>query len=97
MLKDRGGETPTIPIQTLINKIPTPTDLLDIDPEKSFEDISLPLKKIKKETRNRIDKEMISYVLEKTYWNRARAAKMLSVSYKMPYDKIDELDIRPNL
>ena len=95
MLTESSGRTPANPIQTLINRISTPTDLLDIDPEKSFEDISLPLKKIKKETRNRIDKEMISYVLEKTYWNRSRAAKMLSVSYKMLYDKIDELNIKP--
>jgi hypothetical protein len=64
MLKDRGGETPTLPIQMLVNRISIPTDLLDIDHEKSLDDVSLPLKKIKKETRNRVDKELISYALE---------------------------------
>jgi DNA-binding NtrC family response regulator len=71
--------------------------LLDIDPEQSFDDISLPLKKIKKETRNRIDKELISYALKKTHWNRVKAATMLNVSYKLLYNKIDELEIRPHL
>jgi transcriptional regulator with GAF, ATPase, and Fis domain len=96
MLNDRTAETPATPIQTLVNKISIPTDLVDIDPEKSFDDFSLPLKKIKKEAQNRIDKEMISYVLEKTYWNRAKAAKMLNVSYKMLHTKIGELHIKPN-
>jgi len=95
MLNDRGAGTPATPIQTLVNKISIPTELVDIDPEKSFDDFSLPLKKIKKEAQNRIDKEMISYVLEKTYWNRTRAAKMLSVSYKMLHTKIGELNIKP--
>jgi transcriptional regulator with PAS, ATPase and Fis domain len=97
VLNDRGGETPTIPIQTLVNRISIPTDLLDIDPEQSFDDISLPLKKIKKETRNRVDKELISYALKKTYWNRRRAAIMLNISYKLLYNKIDELNIRPHI
>jgi transcriptional regulator with GAF, ATPase, and Fis domain len=97
MLTESSGRTPANQIQSLINKISTPIDLLDIDPGKSFEDISLPLKKIKKETRNRIDKAVISYVLTKTYWNRAKAAKMLNVSYKLLYNKIDELNIRSNL
>ena len=68
-----------------------------IDFEQSFDDISLPLKKIKKETRNRVDKELISYALKKTYWNRTRAAIMLNISYKLLYNKIDELNIRPHI
>ncbi len=95
MLKVRGGETPTLPIQMLVNRISIPTELLDIDQEKSLNDVSLSLKKIKKETRNRIDKELISYALKKTHWNRVTAAKMLNVSYKLLYNKIDELNIRP--
>jgi transcriptional regulator with GAF, ATPase, and Fis domain len=76
MLKDRGGETATNPIQTLVNRIPIPTHLLDIDDEKSLDQVSLSLKKIKRETRNRVDKEMISYALRKTHWNRVKAATM---------------------
>ena len=60
-----------------------------------MEHASLPLKKIKKEARNRIDRELISYVLKKTGWNRGKAAKILDVSYKMLHGKIDELNIKP--
>ncbi len=97
MLTESSGRTPASPIQMLINRISNPIDLLGIDPEKSFEDISLPLKEIRKNIRDRIDKELISYVLKKTYWNRRRAARILNVSYKLLYNKIDELNIRPAL
>jgi transcriptional regulator with GAF, ATPase, and Fis domain len=95
MLKDRGGETATNLIQTLVNRIPIPTHLLDIDDEKSLDQVSLSLKKIKRETCDRVDKEMISYALRKTHWNRVKAATMLNISYKLLYNKIDELGIRP--
>jgi DNA-binding NtrC family response regulator len=71
--------------------------LLDIDAEKPLDDVSISLKKIKKETRNRIDKELISYALETTHWNRIKAASMLNISYKLLYNKIDELNIRSAL
>jgi two-component system response regulator AtoC len=95
MLKDRGSEMPIIPIETLVNRISIPTHLLDIDDEKSPDHVSLSLKKIKREIHNRVDKELISYVLKKTHWNRTKAAKMLKVSYKLLYNKIDEFNIRP--
>jgi len=80
-----------------VNRISIPTHLLDIDDEKSLDHVSVSLKKIKKETRNRIDKELISYALKKTHWNRIKAATMLNISYKLLYNKIDELSIRPHL
>jgi transcriptional regulator with GAF, ATPase, and Fis domain len=60
MLKDRGGKTPEVSVETLINKVSIPTNLLGIDHEKPLDDVSVSLKKIKEETRNRIDKELIS-------------------------------------
>jgi len=97
MLKDRGGETPDVSVETLINRVSIPTDLLTIDHEKPLADVSVSLKKIKKETRNRIDKELISYALKKTHWNRVKAATMLNISYKLLYNKIDELSIKPHI
>ena len=97
MLKDRGSETSTTPIQTLVNRISIPAHILEIDDEKSLDHISLSLKRIKRDTRNRVDKEMISYALRKTHWNRTKAAKMLKVSSKLLYNKIDEFNIRPAL
>ena len=52
------------------------------------------LKKITKTTRDLIDKRLISYVLEKTGWNRTRATKILDISYKSLLTKIQELDIK---
>ena len=97
MLNNTGGETRKISVEMLVNKVSILIDLLGIDPEKPLDDVCVSLKKIKKETRNRIDKELISYALEKTHWNRIKAAKMLNVSYKLLYNKIDELSIRPHI
>jgi transcriptional regulator with GAF, ATPase, and Fis domain len=83
------------PIETLVNRVSIPTELLCLDQKTSIDHAFLPLKQIKKETRDRIDREVISYVLKKTHWNRGRAAKILDVSYKMLHSKIDELDIKP--
>jgi transcriptional regulator with PAS, ATPase and Fis domain len=92
---DKMGKYSGTPMETLINKNSIPIELSCLDPEKALDDGSLSLKKITKETRNRVDRELISYVLKKTHENRGRAAKILDVSSKMLYNKIDELDIKP--
>ncbi len=64
----------------------------------SSEDIgknSFSLKKVKKKAVDRIEREVISHVLEKTDWNRSKASKILKVSYKTLLNKITELDIMP--
>jgi len=94
ILKTRGGEKPAASLQTLVNRLLIPIELLGIDNGKPLNHKSLSLKKIKKETLNRIDKEIIAHVLEKTYWNRTRAAKILKVSYKLLINRIGELNIR---
>jgi len=93
MHTDMIGKSFSAPIETLVNQNSIPIELSCLDPEKALDDGSLSLKKIKKETRNRVDRELISYVLKKTHGNRGRAAKILNVSYKMLHDKIDELNI----
>ena len=95
MRSDKTEVSPSPPIETLINRVSIPTELLSLDLKESMEHGSVSLKKIKKEARNRIDREMTSYVLKKTRWNRGRAAKILDVSYKMLHSKIDELNIKP--
>jgi transcriptional regulator with GAF, ATPase, and Fis domain len=93
MYTDMIGKSLSAPIGTLVNQNSIPIELSCLDPEKALDDGSLSLKKIKTETRNRIDRELIAYVLKKTHGNRGRAAKILNVSYKMLHDKIDELNI----
>lgn len=61
---------------------------------ENLEDISL--KKIKKSASDKVEKEVISYVLNRTFWNRTKAAKLLCISYKTLLYKISELNIEPN-
>ena len=55
----------------------------------------LPLKKFKKQVADQVEKDVISYVLEKTGWNRTRATQILEVSYRTLLTKIKELELRP--
>ena len=54
---------------------------------------SLSLKKINKEIQRKVEKEMISYVLNKTGWNRKKASKILDISYRAILYKIKELKL----
>jgi transcriptional regulator with GAF, ATPase, and Fis domain len=65
--------------------------LIGVDQE-NFSDFSL--KKIRKTSTDLIDKQLISYVLEKTGWNRSRASKILDISYKTMLAKIQDLEIK---
>ena len=62
----------------------------------NFKDLeSMSLKEIRKEALDRIEKQAISYVLEKTGWNRSKASKILKISYKTLLYKISDLNIIP--
>ena len=56
---------------------------------------ALSLKKIRRKALDRVEKEVISYVLENTGWNRTKAAKILKISYKTLLYKIKALRIVP--
>jgi len=66
---------------------------LSTSSEKLFEDISL--KKIKKLASDRVEKEVITFVLEKVGWNRSRASKILKISYKTLLYKMNEFEVQP--
>ena len=70
-------------------------DLLEFDTNDPADLSSLSLKKIKKKAIVRVEKEVISYVLEKTGWNRSKATKILKISYKTLLYKIKNLEIEP--
>lgn len=55
----------------------------------------LALKKISKKATNQAERELISFVLIKTGWNRSKASRILHVSYKTLLQKIGELAIVP--
>ena len=57
---------------------------------------SLSLKKIGKKTSDFVEKQVISYVLDKTGWNRSKANKILGISYKTLLAKIQDLELAPH-
>jgi DNA-binding NtrC family response regulator len=76
------------------DSIPSITDdLWRVNGEKVPNLSALSLKKICKKVVNSVEREVISYVLEKTGWNRTRAVKILNISYKTLLYKIKELGI----
>ncbi len=54
------------------------------------------LKNIKKKALYKVEREVITYVLEKVGWNRTKAAKILDISYKTLLNKINDLQIKPS-
>ena len=68
---------------------------LSTSSDKLFEDISL--KKIKKLASDKVEKEVIYFVLEKVGWNRSKASKILKISYKTLLYKMNEFKVHPPL
>ena len=73
------------------------TAILDLEGENSLNLKSFSLKIIKKKAVDRVEKEVISYVLDKTRWNRSKASKILKISYKTLLYKITYLGIKPSV
>lgn len=73
----------------------TRSSLPELEELNPLGDNSFSLKAVKKKAVDRVEKEVISYVLNKTDWNRSKASKILKVSYKTLLNKISELEIVP--
>ena len=80
--------------QTLRDKPQNLIDWPSVKFEKEPQLSSLPLKGIKTKVMARIEKEVISYVLKKSDWNRSQAARILNISYKSILNKIQDLNIK---
>ena len=74
---------------------PTTANVFDLGDVEPSDLNSFSLKKIKKKAVDRVEKEVIEYVLGKTGWNRSKAAKILKISYKALLYKISDLNIEP--
>ena len=57
----------------------------------------LHFKDIQKKASDQIEKKIISSVLKKTGWNRVKTAKLLNVSYRTVFNKMEELNIKPSM
>ncbi len=71
-------------------------DVIRFEGENSIHHPSFSLKKFKKEATDRVERQVINHVLDKTNWNRSKAAKILKISYKTLLYKISELNITPH-
>lgn len=69
--------------------------IIDFEKENLMGNNSFSLKMIKKKAVDKVEREVIAYVLDKTDWNRSKASKILKVSYKTLLNKIAELNITP--
>lgn len=70
--------------------------LLDLTNENMQNLSTFSLKNIKKKALYKVEREVITYVLEKVGWNRTKAAKILDISYKTLLNKINDLQIKPS-
>ncbi len=95
MLMGNLNQPRTAGIPKSANQSATPMDILGFDSSAPPDLSSLSLKKIKKKAMDRVEKEVIAYVLEKTGWNRSKATKILKISYKTLLYKIKDLEIKP--
>ena len=68
--------------------------LVDFKGEYFLDHESLSLKNITKKATNRIEKEIISFVLGKTGGNRTKASKILKINYRTLLNKISSLNIK---
>lgn len=68
---------------------------IDLDTEGGIDLSSFSLKDIRKKALEKIEYDAILFILNKTNWNRSKAAKILQVSYKTLLYKISELNIKP--
>jgi transcriptional regulator with GAF, ATPase, and Fis domain len=88
-------------IENQISEKPFPQELTFapdiIRPKNLFpEDLdSFSLRDTIKKIQDKAEREIMSYVLEKTGWNRRRAAKILKISYRTLLYKISDLNLEP--
>ncbi len=90
------GDSPLFPHNEVNNdRMNIISEFVDLSTSSDtlFEDISL--KKIKKLASDKVEKEVITFVLEKVGWNRSKAAKILKISYKTLLYKMNEFTVSP--
>ena len=73
--------------------VPKNEPLFNFNEESPPELNSFSLKEIRKKALDKVEKEAIEYILEKTAWNRSKASKILKISYKTLLYKISDLNI----
>ena len=94
-LKNRGIDAGGGTSGPSASKTTSFSDLLNLEIGNTADHETFSLKTIRKAAIDRVEKEIISHVLEKTDWNRSKATKILKISYKTLLYKISDLGIKP--
>jgi len=94
-LKNRGSEQGSAASAPATASTVSLSDLLDLQGSNSPDSTTFSLKAIRKVAIDRVEREIISHVLDKTDWNRSKATKILKISYKTLLSKISDLGITP--
>ena len=87
--ESQASETPYPQERSVASDLIRPENLIP----KDFESFSL--KETIKNIQNSAEKEIMAHVLEKTGWNRRRAAKILKISYRSLLYKISDHSLEP--
>ncbi|MBU4319254.1 MAG: sigma-54 dependent transcriptional regulator [Proteobacteria bacterium] len=87
--KDKVLSSPSVDTTKIIESF------LELKGDDSRDLQEMALKKVKKKFVDKIEREVISYVLGKTNWNRSKASAILEISYKTLLYKIQDLQIEP--
>jgi transcriptional regulator with PAS, ATPase and Fis domain len=95
LLSSAGKRGNAAGVQSALAQPSIPIELVGLNGENAANLSSLSLKKIRKKALDRVEKEVITYVLDKTGWNRSKATKILNISYKTLLYKIKDLGIVP--
>ncbi|MFK5952272.1 MAG: sigma-54 dependent transcriptional regulator [Desulfobacterium sp.] len=97
-----GGEALSTPekiklsvVSDSVRPAPFPFILSDIFDGIDVNHEEISLKEIRKTVVQRVEKEVIAYVLGQTGWNRMKASKILKISYKTMLTRISELELVP--
>ena len=75
------------------SKCPILSNVVGLDVE-SIDLDTISLKEITRSVQDRVEREVISYVLDKSGWNRSKASRILKISYKALLYKIKNLCIQ---
>jgi len=94
-LNHRGGVQSSADSSPAKSDTASFSDILDLQGSNSPDNETFSLKAIRKVAIDRVEKEIISHVLDKTDWNRSKATKILKISYKTLLYKISDLGITP--
>jgi transcriptional regulator with PAS, ATPase and Fis domain len=80
---------------TVVDNTQLVESFLELKGDTTQDLAEMALKKVKKKFVDKIEREVIAYVLGKTNWNRSKASTILEISYKTLLYKIQDLQIEP--